>query len=96
MLSKVSLSVKIHKRAQALLLLDSGSTFSSVSQQVGLSFPTVKTLTERYQSVKLSCLQDYPRPGRPADITGEERAKIAALACSAAPGSCPLDIAAIS
>ena len=83
--SKRSLTVKIHKRVESLLLLDSGSTFHSVSQKVGLSFPTLKALMERYKERQLDCLQDKTRPGRPITITGDERAKITALACSKAP-----------
>lgn len=85
MLSQRSLTVKIHKRVQALLLLHAGQTFRLVQQQAGLSFPTLKTLAERYRSTGLVCLTDLPRPGRPAGISGEERAKITALACSQAP-----------
>jgi putative transposase len=85
LLGKTSLTVKIHKRVKALLLLDRGLTFSAVSEQVGLSFPTLKHLLSRYASDSLACLQDLPRSGRPARITGEARAKITALACSKAP-----------
>jgi transposase len=85
MLSDRSLTVKIHKRVESLLLLDSGLTFTVVIKQVGLSFPTLKTLCERYTSQGLSCLQDLPKSGRPIQISGEERAKITALACSKAP-----------
>ena len=85
MLSKRSLTVKIHKRVQSLLMLHSGLTFLTVGKQAGLSFPTLQTLAERYRSSGLSCLQDLPKTGRPPDISGEERAKITALACSEAP-----------
>lgn len=85
MLSDRSLTVKIHKRVESLLALDSGLTFTIVIKQVGLSFPTLKILCERYTSQGLSCLQDAPKPGRPIQISGEERAKITALACSKAP-----------
>lgn len=85
MLSDRSLTVKIHQRVECLLLLDSGTTFRAVGHQVGLSFPTLKTLVLRYGERQLGCLLDNPRPGRPVDITGQERAKITALACSEAP-----------
>ncbi len=85
MLSNRSLTVKIHKRVQALLLLDQGLTFVCVGQQVDLSFPTLKQVLSRYQAEQLGCLQDLPRSGRPALISGEERAKITALACSQSP-----------
>jgi len=85
MLSNRSLTVKIHKRVESLLALDSGLTFTIVIQQVGLSFPTLKTLCQRYKEQGLSCLKDAPKTGRPIQISGEERAKITALACSKAP-----------
>ena len=85
LLSKSSLTVKIHKRVESLLALDSGLTFTIVIKQVGLSFPTLKTLCERYKQQGLSCLKDAPKSGRPIQISGEERAKITALACRKAP-----------
>lgn len=50
-----------------------------------MSFPTHKRLIGRYESAQLGCLFDLPPSGRPASISGEERAKITALACSKAP-----------
>lgn len=85
MLLKRSLTVKIHKRVESLLLLDSGLKLVSVMQQVGLTYPTLKTLLSRYEESGLDCLKDRSRPGRPINISGEERAKITALACSKAP-----------
>ena len=83
--SNRSLTVKIHKRVESLLALDSGGTFTAVAQQVGLSFPTLRKLCTRYGQQQLGCLADAPRPGRPIEITGEERARITALACSSPP-----------
>lgn len=85
MFSDRSLTVKINKRVESLLALDLGLTFTIVIKQVGLSFPTLKTLCERYISQELLCLQDAHKSGRPIQISGEERAKITALACSKAP-----------
>lgn len=85
MLPNRSLTVKIHKRVESLLALDSGLTFTIVIKQVGLSFPTLKILCERYKEQGLACLKDAPKSGRPIQISGEERAKITALACSKAP-----------
>lgn len=85
MLLNRSLTVKIYKRVESLLALDSGLTFRIVIKQVGLSFPTLKTLCERYKEQGLACLKDAPKSGRPIQISGEERAKITALACSKAP-----------
>lgn len=84
-----SITVKIHKRVESLLLLDDGLNFAEVIKKVGMSFPTIKQLVGRYNTGRLSCLHDLPRSGRPCRITGEERAKITALACSEVPeGHC--------
>lgn len=85
MLAKRSLTVKVHKRVESLLLLDAGLKLNAVCKQVCLTYPTLKTLISRYEESSLGCLQDRPRPGRPVNISGEERAKITALACSKAP-----------
>ena len=85
MLLKRSLTVTIHKRVESLLLLNSGLKLVSVMQQVGLTYPTLKTLISRYEESGLDCLKDKSRSGRPIGISGEERAKITALACSKAP-----------
>ena len=85
MLSNRFLTVKIHKRVEALLNLDSGLTFKSVVREVGLSFPTLKALSIRYKEKQLDCLKDLPKSGLPIQITGEERAKITVLACSETP-----------
>ena len=85
MLIKRSLTVKIHKRVELLLLLNSGLKLVSVMQQSGLTYPTLKTLICHYKESGLDCLKDKSRSGRPIGISGEEQAKITALACSKAP-----------
>lgn len=85
MLIKRSLTVKIHKLVEPLLLLNSGLKLVSVMQQSGLTYPTLKTLICHYKESGLDCLKDKSRSGRPIGISGEEQAKITALACSKAP-----------
>lgn len=85
MLSQRSLTVKMHKRVETLLLLDSGSTFKEVVARVGLTFPTLKLTLQRYLQDGLPGLKDHTRSGRPPRIDGQARAKITALACSPAP-----------
>ena len=85
MLIKRSLTVKIHKRVELLLLLNSGLKLVSVMQQSGLTYPTLKTLICHYKESGLDCLKDKSLSGRPIGISGEEQAKITALACSKAP-----------
>ena len=85
LLKKGSLKAIIFKRATALLQLDSGETLRQVSQTLGVSYPTVLTWRDRYLAEGLAFLQDKPRSGRPIELSGSQRAKITALACSTPP-----------
>jgi transposase len=85
LLSKGKLAAKVFKRATALLELDRGQTLSAVAKTLGVSYPTVLSWRNKYQTKKLQCLYDAPRSGRPIEIDGEARAKITALACTPAP-----------
>ncbi len=85
LLSKGSLGVKVYKRAQALLALDRGETMRAVAEQVGVSYPTIFAFRDGYKERGLQMLYDKARSGRPVEIDGLQRAKITALACSAAP-----------
>lgn len=76
---------KVFKRVTVLLALDKGDTIERARATVGLSYPAVSKLMERYKSVQLECLQDKKQVGRPPKIDGNQRAKITALACSKAP-----------
>ena len=85
LLTKRFLTVKVNKRVESLLFLDSGLGITAVAKQVDLTYPTLRLLIARYEASGLDCLKDKPRPGRPINISGDERAKITALACSKAP-----------
>lgn len=85
LLSKGSLRANQYKRITGLLALDAHQTFQSVSQQVGVSYPTVLSWAKKYKTDGLRFLEDQPRSGRPKDITALQRAKITSLACSDAP-----------
>lgn len=90
LLSKSSLTVKIHSRIKVLLALNDGKTYHSIHQEFGMTYPAIVDLKNKYLSRNplepvMSFLVDKPRSGRPPEITGEERAKITALACSKAP-----------
>jgi transposase len=85
LLSKGSLKARVYKRCQGLLLLDSGKTIEFVCETVGVSRSAVHQWKKRYQGDGLSFLVDKPRSGRPIEISGEERAKVTALACSDPP-----------
>lgn len=85
LLAKGHLAVKTHKRAQALLELERGRTFTEVAAIVGVTIQTVSTWAKKYKVAGLALLSDQPRSGRPSVIDGVQRAKITALACSEAP-----------
>ena len=85
LLSKGSLKVRVQKRAMALLELNKGRTLVGVKELLGVSYPTVSGWAKKYNDGGLSFLEDKPRPGRPIGISGEERAKITAMACTEPP-----------
>lgn len=85
MAKDTSLTVKKHRRIVSLLALDSGSSYREVIKAYGSTAPTLLYLVRRYQEFGLSCLNDKKRSGRPPVISGEQRAKLTALACSKAP-----------
>ena len=84
-LSKGQLKAREFKRAMGLLELDRGKTLCEVSKALGVSRITVKSWSTGYHREGLQVLRDKPRSGRPIEISGEQRAKITALACSEAP-----------
>lgn len=85
LLAKGRIAVRTHKRAQALLELDRGRTFTDVAAIVGVTIQTVSIWAKKYQATGSEFLTDQPRSGRPPIIDGVQRAKITALACSEAP-----------
>jgi transposase len=85
LLSKGKLPAKVFKRATALLELDRGQTMSEVARTLRISYPTILSWRDKYETQNLECLYDAPRSGRPVEIDGEARAKITALACTPAP-----------
>lgn len=85
LLSKGELKVRVQKRAMALQLLDRGLSYQEVKSYIGISHISLSKWASLYKSSGLSMLYDKPRSGRPIGLSGEERAKITALACSAPP-----------
>ena len=85
LISKGELSAKVYRRALGLLELDRGQTYTAVSQILEVTIPTLSGWAAKYQESGLQVLQDQPREGRPIEISGEQRAKITALACSEPP-----------
>jgi transposase len=85
LISKGSLSTKIYRRALSLLELDRGKTYTALSETLQVSIPSISGWAKGYSESGLQVLNDQPRSGRPIEISGEQRAKITALACSEAP-----------
>jgi putative transposase len=78
-------TAKVYRRALALLELDRGQTYKAVSKTLQVSQTTLSTWAKKYRETGLQVLADKPRPGRPIEIDGDQRAKITALACSDPP-----------
>jgi len=85
LLHQSDLKSKVFKRVTALLELHKGKTIEEVRTVLGLCYPTVAKLIDKYQQNGLECLKDKKQPGRPPFIDGKQRAAITALACSEAP-----------
>ena len=85
LISKDSLGRRALKRATALLELGRGKTYKEVAARVGVSSVTISSWAEKYEKMGLAFLKDKPRPGRPPNITAQQRAKIVELAISEAP-----------
>jgi putative transposase len=85
LVSKGKQTARAYQRALGLLELDRGKTMTAVAETLGVTQDTVRAWRDKYREVGLGCLKDAPRSGRPVEISGEQRAKITALACSEAP-----------
>ena len=85
LLSKGELKVRVQKRAMALQMLDKGMSYQQVKDHIGISHISLSKWARLYKAEGLSMLYDKPRSGRPIGLSGEERAKITALACSKPP-----------
>ena len=85
MLKKGSLKSRTYKRITALLELDKGQSYEAVRAIVQSTVTTLRKLSVRYKEEGLLCLYDHPRPGRPIEITEEQRDKITVLACDESP-----------
>lgn len=85
LLSKGVLKVRVQKRAVALQMLDKGMSYQEVKKHLKVSHITLSIWAKRYRSEGLKMLHDRPRSGRPLSISGRERAKVTALACTKPP-----------
>lgn len=85
LVAQEKVNVKVFRRAKGLLLLDQGHTLQRAAEAVGVNYNSVAKWRDRYKEAGLGVLEDAPKSGRPIRISGEERAKITALACSTPP-----------
>lgn len=85
LLSKGDLKVRVQKRAMGLQMMDKGLTFQAIKEHLDISHISLGKWAKRYKTEGLSLLYDKPRSGRPIGISGEDRAKVTALACSKPP-----------
>jgi transposase len=85
LISKGELRARSYRRAIGLLELDRGKTYTMVSETLRVTIPTLSFWAAQYREKGLKMLADRSRSGRPIKITGDQRAKITALACSEAP-----------
>jgi transposase len=85
LIAQEKVSIKVFRRAKALLLLDQGQSLQQAAATVSMDYNAVAKWRNRYMSEGLAVLEDKPRSGRPVRIEGLQRAKITALACSPAP-----------
>jgi transposase len=85
LLSKGNLPVRKQRRAIGLRALHRGKTYQEVANLLNMSYRAVHAWGKKYQLEGLNFLDDKPRCGRPAEISGEAKAKITALACSKPP-----------
>lgn len=79
-------SAREQTRARILRLLHRGRTPDAIASALEVGAATVFNVKRRYMSESLAAaLHDRPRSVKPARVSGAARAKITALACSAAP-----------
>lgn len=86
LLSRGTTSARTLTRARILDLLHRQKRPAEIATLLQVSTQTVFNLKRRYLASGLqAALFDQPRSGRPVEISGSQRAKITALACSQPP-----------
>ena len=85
LLNKGQAKARVIRRAIGLLQLDQGATFQKVAELLGVDYYTVSIWCQKYVENGLQFLSDLPRSGRPIVFSGEQCAKVTALACSDTP-----------
>ena len=86
LLQRGTTAARTQTRARVLDLLHRGQHPDAIAETLQVSTATVYNVKGRYRRDGFeAALYDQPRAGRPVEITGTQRAKITALACSQAP-----------
>jgi transposase len=85
-LSRGKSSAHEQRRARILALLHRGEHPKQIAALLLIGITTVYNIQKRYLEEGFeAALKDKPRSGKPPVITGEQKARITALACSDAP-----------
>ncbi len=79
------LPAKVFRRATAVLELSRGKSLMEVAETLNVTYQTVSIWRDNYKESRLDSLFDKERAGRPVSISGEQRARLTALACSTPP-----------
>lgn len=70
------------QRARILLMVEDGRTNSQIKEACGASPEVINKTLDRYRTFgAMAALEDLARPGRPAEISDEDKAWIIDLAC---------------
>jgi putative transposase len=86
LLTRGTASARTLSRARILDLLHRGLAPADIAPLLQVAPQTVFNVKRRYLAGGLqAALYDQPRSGRPPDISGTQRAKITALACTTPP-----------
>ena len=73
-------------RCRILLLADAGKNDTQIMAALQLARNTIREVRRRYVQEGLeSAINEQPRTGAPPKFNGRQKAKITAIACSAAP-----------
>jgi transposase len=86
LLTRGTASARTLNRARILDLLHRGQSSADIANFLQLTSQTVFNVKRRFLTGGLqAALFDQPRSGHPVEISGTQRAKITALACSTPP-----------
>ncbi len=72
---------RFHRRARMVLLAAEGKSISAIARDLGTCRTRVGQWLQRFRVRRLEGLEDFPRSGRPPEITSLERHQVIATAC---------------